>query len=498
MKVFLINPCSVHVAESERYRRFVQPMLPLGIASIAAVLENDGVDVRVVDQHADVSLSDDRLIRLLCEENPQVVGFSCLTLVMNKVKYMVKRLKNVRPDIKVVLGNIHPTVFHSDLVGEDHADVVVLGEGEYTFRDLIRAFEKGHDLKGVKGISFKDPDGKIVTTQPRPLIEDLDELPFPAWHLFNLEHYSKGCPLAAIDELAVPVVGSRGCPFKCVFCSQDKFYPKPRYRKTSKIVDEIEYLRNRFGIKSFGFNDANFPFSIKQGLDFCDEFMKRGLHKKMRWITESRVDLVNEELLMKMKQAGAHLIMYGFEVGNQDVLTGIGKRTTLEQARIAMKATKKAGILSLGLFMLGVPGDTRKTCEETIAFAKELDCDFAKFNIAVPLPGSKFFEMYKDQIDPNDSNKFTSWSDWSDCDDGIVFAPEGMTSSELIGLQRKAMFTYYFRPKIIWRHLVHRTISIKNLFFGANMLCSNYFWKVSDWATGRNRIIQAEKEKTGL
>ncbi|MDO8489571.1 MAG: radical SAM protein, partial [Candidatus Omnitrophota bacterium] len=190
----------------------------------------------------------------------------------------------------------------------------------------------------------------------------------------------------------------------------------------------------------------------------------------------TRVDLVNLELLKKMKEAGAFLVMYGFEVGNQAILDKLKKGTTLQQARVAMEYTKKAGLMSLGLFMLGMPGETKQTCEQTIRFAKELDCDFVKFNAVIPYPGSELFELYMDKRRTvGELDKFNSWYDWFSDSGDLLYAPEGMVSEELKDIQRKAMFSYYMRPKIILRNLFKRRISLKFLFYGACVLIPGGF-----------------------
>jgi radical SAM superfamily enzyme YgiQ (UPF0313 family) len=167
--------------------------------------------------------------------------------------------------------------------------------------------------------------------------------------------------------------------------------------------------------------------------------------------------------------------MYGFEVGNQKILESLKKKTYLNQAKTAMKLTKRAGINTLGLFMLGMPGETKLTCEETIRFAKELDCDIAKFNLAVPYPGSELFEDYKFKVGgkQEDWEKFIGWNDWSGV--GPLYIPNGMSAQELVHLQRKAMFQFYVRPKIILRHIIKGTISFENLMCGGYILIRKYF-----------------------
>lgn len=475
MKILLINPNSTIAKSDSIYSRFVPPVAPSGIMYIAATLLKEGIEIVVVDQYAN-KISNDELVEKISRESPELVGFSCLTPVMKNVNSIVRQIRSLNKGIKIVFGNIHPTIFTEELLRQNMADIIVRGEGELTMLELALAIRSGEKLQEVKGISFTE-GGKVYNNPDRELVADLDDLPFPAWQLLDLSQY-KTHPMVSLYDITLPIQASRGCPYRCIFCSQDTLYKKPRYRKNSHVMDEIEYIHNNFGVNNFVFIDAYFPFSVEHGLEFCKEFIRRGLHRKITWVTETRVDKVNFELLKEMKKAGLHLVMYGFEVGNQKVLDSLRKRATLEQARQAMKDTKRANIRTLGLFVLGMPGETKETCEDTMKFAKKLDCDIAKFNIAVPLPGSVFFEEYRSKnktgnmVEPE---KFTSWSSWSTYSEELIYVPEGMSSSELINLQRKAMFEFFVRPKLIFRYLVKRIIPVRDLCFGAWMLIKQLF-----------------------
>lgn len=481
MKVMLVNPASSLLTNSRRYSRFVSPLPPSGIAYIAAVLERDGFEVFIEDQVAS-RLDDSALLKRIGYLSPQVIGFSCLTSTMGNVKVLVEKIRQRHKGIKIVLGNIHPTLFTDSVIKEGLADIVVRGEGEYSMLEVVKSIRDNADLRPVEGISFRS-NGTVMHNPDRQPIEELSQLPYPAWHLFNLRHYTNFPIIALYDETIFPIQSSRGCPYRCYFCSQDKIYSLPRYRQVRHIADEIETFNEKFNVRYFGFNDAFFPFSLNHGMDFCDEIIRRKLHKKIRWITETRVDKVSPELLRRMKEAGLRLIMYGFEVGNQVVLDGTNKKTTLKQARIAMQATKRAGIISVGLFMLGLPGETRQTCDDTIRFAKELDPDIAKFNVAVPFPGSKFFEDYRNAIGNNMASyeKFTSWYDYSSFRGSLIYTPDSLTSRELIDLQRKAMFEFYVRPVKIWMHLVKRLFPLKDLLYGFFVLFNRYLTFIFGW-----------------
>jgi anaerobic magnesium-protoporphyrin IX monomethyl ester cyclase len=493
MKVLLINPSSELLDTSPKLRTFLTPIPPLGIASIAAVLEREGIEVKALDQFAN-KMSNQKVLLEIKKYAPDVVGFSCLTPVINNVKNLVKEIRKLN-NCLVVLGNIHPTIFTEELLRDGSADIIVKGEGELTVLDLIKAIRDKKDLHNVSGISFREGDD-IFHNQNRALVQDLDQFPYPAWHLFEFKNYKETPQMLINNQLALPILGSRGCPYRCIFCAQDTIYPKPRYRKIENIVKEIEFMHEHFKAKFFGFFDAYFPFSLESGMEFCNGLMRCGLHKKIKWCTETRVDLVTEELLMMMKKSGVHLIMFGLESGNQDTLNRINKRITLEQARRAIKIAKKVKIYTLGLFMLGLPGETKDSCRDTIRFAKELDCDVVKFNLAVPYPGSKMFtDFYKGRNFVFNPEKFTSWYDWAETREAPVYVPEDMHARELIYLQRKAMLDFYVRPKIIARFLINRRVSLSNIIYGGYILLSKYLSNVLNNLFSKLRLMQVSTYK---
>lgn len=495
MKVLLINPMSDLARQSKLYLHSVTPLPPLGLAYLSAILKADNREVFIEDQYA-TAMSNEDLVKKIRSISPEVIGFSCLTTAMGNTLRLISRIREQKIRAKIILGNIHPTLFPDELLQRGSADIIVRGEGEFTLRETVNALAQGEDVSGITGISYLH-EGLVRHNPDRELVADLDDLPFPDWRAFDLRHYRRYPMLGIYDKLTLPVQGSRGCPFDCLFCSQDKFYKRPRYRDVKRVVSEIEYLVEEFGVQYVGFTDAYFPFSKKTGMEFCDEYIRRNLHRKIKWFTESRVDAVDAELMRRMKEANLYLIMYGFEVGNQKVLDAIGKKTTLSQAREAMAETKKNRIRSLGLFMLGLPEETRASCLETIAFAKELDPDFAKFNIAVPFPGSRFFEESKEGLGLIDSlgSKFTSWHDWSSCGGEVIYSPKAMAKEELLNLQRKGMFDYYMRPKVILKHVFRRSFSLSDLFLGAFVLGRSY---LKTFALFRQRRPEVDDTKQPL
>jgi len=438
MTVFLVNPLSLAGKDNIKYARFVPHFPPTGLAYIAAVLEKNGYRVIIEDQHAS-KISNENLLEHIRREEPQVVGFSCLTPAISNVKILTDQIRGFGKNIKIILGNLHSTLFAHQLLAEGIADIIVRGEGEVSMLEVVRAVDQKEGLGNIQGISFRDSQ-EIYHNPDRELVKDLDSLPYPAWHLFDLRQYINS-PLVGVDKEAIlPILASRGCTYRCTVCSSDKIFGRFRLRAIEKVIDEMEFLSAKFKVDNFSFCDAFFPSSIEYGLRFCDELIRRGLHKRIKWITETRVDKVNLDLLKKMKEAGLKMILYGFEVGAQKILDVLQKNTTLTQAKKAMEYTKKTGVLSIGQFMLGVPGETIKDCKMTIAFAKQLNPEIAFFNIVVPYPGSKFFEDYKNKLGNINyrTERFTSWPNFSACNGELIYTPQGINSRQLINLQKKS------------------------------------------------------------
>ncbi|MFH1508531.1 MAG: radical SAM protein, partial [Candidatus Omnitrophota bacterium] len=366
--------------------------------------------------------------------------------------------------ILTVLGNIHATIFAEDILKKESVDVVVHGEGEFTMLELVRAVIENRDLTQIKGISFKQ-DGCIVNTPPREILIELEQLPYPAWHLLPVKKYGF-LPFLNVRKPGLSILGSRGCPYRCTFCSLPNTGGNYRKRQPQKIADEFEYLIENFPIKQISFVDPIFPFLTEDGLEFCDEIIKRKLNNRIVWTCETRVDKVNRKLLNKMKQAGCRRILFGLESGVQELLDNIDKSYSLEAIKTGISYARSEGIQTAGLFMIGLPGENKEMTQRTIDFAKELDLDFAKFAITVPFPGSQLYE------DLTRSARFKR-QDWENFvtfnpnPEKLVYIPGQMKPEELIDMQQKGHRGFYLRPKIIFRLLFKiRTIGIKDLFAG--------------------------------
>jgi len=467
LRFTLINPLSNLKLVCGRYRRFNTPIPPMALTSLASVLERQGHSVSIIDQFA-LKKSVEELIKEI--DGYDVVGISCLTPSMGFTSDIVKGIRKLPKPPKVLLGNTHPTLFPDQMIKNGLADVVIRGEGEETISEISERLAQDRELNGIQGISWSSPDGPVHEPDRDP-IPDLDAIPRPAWHLLDLLQY-KSSPLLATDEVVLPIQASRGCPYHCIYCAQEHMHKRYRIRDAGKVADEIAQYLDRFGVRHFGFIDSFFPPSIEYGNRFAEELAKRGLNKKVEWCTETRVDKVDRDMLSHLAANGLRTVMFGFEVGDQRILDGLKKNQTLEQSRQAAKAAAKAGLNVVGFFVLGLPGETRRTCEATIRLALEMPVHIAKFNMAIPFPGTEFYEMQTGAKSPGSVpyERYSAWYDLRTGDAEPMYIPDGMTHQELLELQHEAMRRFYLRPSIIWRHLSRQSISWRNMVMGALIL----------------------------
>lgn len=352
---------------------------PLGLAYIASVLINAGYDVSAIDFNVS---SLNLLEKLLEKEPPRILGISTHTeTYLNGLK-IAETAKQVNPGINVVMGGTHPTVMYQEVARERNIDVVARGEGEYTMLELANYFIRNEGgLSEIKGIAYQD-NGAVKVAPERPFIEDPDELPFPARGLFPLSLY--GSPGTAL-------ISRGGCPFNCHYCAVNNIWKgRRRFRKPEKIVEEITYIIRNGQAQWINFADDIFTLDRRRVVELCS--LLKGL--KLRWLCTTRVDLVDEELLSEMYEAGCYSVTYGVESGSQKILDAIGKKITLEQVRRAVKTTIDIGMKVTCFFMFPQPDDTEETIREQIQFMKELKRMRARLvlSFTTPYPGTYYYE----------------------------------------------------------------------------------------------------------
>jgi anaerobic magnesium-protoporphyrin IX monomethyl ester cyclase len=405
--------------------------LPLGIAQLAAVLEKNNQKVDVLDLGLyDIDEWKSHLSKKLDEVKPDIIGISSLTTLYKNACDVARFVKEKSPNIKILFGGVHSTVQPDKILKEDFVDYVIRGEGEYSLLELVR----GDDLDKIKGLSYKK-EGKIFQNPNRELIQDLDSLPFPARHLFDLKKYSW------YPELSL--ISSRGCPFPCYYCFSGTFGKKFRFRSAENIVQEIEQIIKNYGVKRFYFYDDLFTLNKERVIDFCNLIIKKNIN--IKWRCCSRIDTIDKERLDYMKKAGCEKIHYGIESGDPELIKKI-KGITLQQAKNAIKLTRKAGIESRCYFMIGHPWDTKKTIKNTISFSKKIDADLVQFAITTPFPSTELWDIAKDMGVVND--KIVGSEDFSLRGNKPIMRTETLSSEQLLKLYKKAE-RGYFRHKIL-------------------------------------------------
>ena len=455
MKVMLLVPPTDLKGSYGKLKKFSNPQPAIGMAYIAAVLRNDGIDVKIIDAYVnEYALSE--ILSVLGEFEPDVVGISVLTPSADVVCELARAIRAVNSSVKIVMGNMHASLFAEELLLGGYADIIVHREGEVTVLELVHILEKCGSLHGVAGISFKEGD-EVIHNPLRPHIEDLDSLPYPAWDLMPLDKYNTD-PRTVIKTGCVEqqILASRGCPNQCTFCSsrtEKSLGSKYRMRSPSKVVDEMLYMHDRYGSKVFSFMDLAFPLVKQHAIELCKEIIGRRGKREILWSTECRVKPLDKETLEYMKESGCCRVNFGIESGSIDILKSLKKNFTVDDVRVATRMAKEVGLEVDGMFMIGLPGETESAIRQTISLAISIDVRYAIFNIFVPYPGCELW----DTLNAQKKISYKQWSDFTSYPTyggGVpVYVPDGLSHKRLMELQSMAMRKFYLRPKFILSEL---------------------------------------------
>jgi len=377
-KVLLFNPPSALRVYSKSKIRAVVPKLPsLSLAMVAGSLLEEGTDVRI----ADLMLNDYRQAKVMTRQEiirfkPDIIGVTATTPLFYEAGQISDEAKSISKDIVTILGGSHASSLPVDCLKESSFDIVVAGEGEKVIKDIVN----GSDVKGVKG------DEKSHDTP-------LDDLPMPALNLFDAKDYVCSRVIARNNPVG-PIEMSRGCVFNCSFCNKTVHGRGFRIKSPARIIKELVILK-KLGYKEFHVLDDQFTTDINKAKEVCAEIIRKDINMSWNLRTGVRVDRIDREFLDLAKRAGCYQAGIGFESGSQACLDAVGKGIKLEQAIRAVEMIKKAGIEIAGFFMLGLPGETVESMEETIRFATRLDPDYAKATILVPFPGTRIYDEFE-------------------------------------------------------------------------------------------------------
>lgn len=460
MKILLVN---TPINRQDTLGRFSSiyddmKMVPTGIAGLAAFVRDQGHEVRILDQYAEC-LDMPAVFTLIEGFRPDLIGFSATTPNYYAAIDFVRHVRARFPEIPTVMGGYHPSICPDETLGNASVDFVIRDEGEATLAHLCAALTaRTKDLSGVAGLSYKTPEGG-VRHNPRAAIVDVNALPMPAYDLLPMHRYSS----PSYTKFATPVyqmIASRGCPFHCTYCINAGMNVSAHYRKRDVrlVVDEMELLADRYGARQVQFWDPIFPLGEKHAFEFCEEVLRRNLHKRLVWNSTTRAELVTDPMLRIMAKAGCRGIGFGLESGVPGLLRSVQKKFDLEKARQACTLGRKNGLVVLASFILGFPGETPEMTQQTIDYAKSLDIHYAQFSIMVPYPGTPLYAQLMAQglIAKDRSSDYASFNQSVGLTDiEPVFVPQGRSAQELKAAQRRAYVEFYFRPVMVWRHLPH-------------------------------------------
>lgn len=439
MKVLLVEPPK---KTWELMGECVSP--PLGLAQLAAVLEEEGIGVEIVDCNAE-EIGWSELEGVISQRHPNVIGATALTPFFYQALRAMEIAKRLDTGIITLLGGPHVTFTPEEtLLEHPEIDFVVRGEGERTLVELLRCLEKGQDPYQVKGIALRQDD-RIVLTPPQPPV-DVNSLPLPAYHLLSMGSY-----YFTIFGKFATLLSSRGCPHKCTFCSEWRFWGAGwRPREPKRVVDEMELLNKEHGRECFWFGDDCFNVSAEHIRGVCDEIIARGLD--LSWYYQGRADFLikYKELLPLMRRAGNLMVQIGVESSTNRELAEFNKHLTRSQVEEAVKLLKKHDIVAQGLLLVGTRQDSADSIAHKLRYMKWLDPDFPIFTMFTPFPGSDIYEEAK-------ANGWLETLDYSRYDMSHAIMPtEHLTRNQLASLYNWCFISYYTDPIKLARGLLSR------------------------------------------
>jgi len=428
---------------------------PLGILYLSAVLEEDGLRVSIIDPAVtEMSLED--VLNRIADERPSIVGLSSLTPGLRTCVQLAEGIRKRFGDcLTLCIGGSHisadPDFFHRFPL----FDIAVTGEGEIAFRDIVRRLMKKEPVKGL----FKG--------EP---VQNLDEIPFPARHLVDIEKYT------CYTNREVPLITSRGCPFNCIFCSRPAVSNKYRIRSAKNLIDEMALFCDE-GWKRYYFLDDILTLNKNHVTDFCNEIIARGL--QVKWGSNTRADCVDEELIDKMAQSGCNVLQFGVESGNPRIRNEvIGKGVSDEKIAAAIRMTNSRKIISGMFLMMGFPSEGPREIEDTVRFSKKTKPSIIGIHLTKPMPGAEIFRRAVEEgiIEGDIIDQYAR----GDLGEGFVekwpvYVPVNMTREDLEKAKRKAILSFYLRPTWILKNMKRYLLDYRILVFDLKKAVSIIF-----------------------
>jgi len=443
LNVLLIDPFAQTYG---KFNRNIGKVLPLGLGYIAGVSVKRGDNVQFLDLAVN-PMQDDEIEKYIKKFKPDIIGFTATILTIKHAYRIATICKKAVPCI-TILGGSHASLYPDKTLKENSdIDILVLGEGEKTWDELLSTIQDKKDLAKVDGIMFRKRNN-FVRTKPREYIKNLDEVPKIPYQLFPVEKYIPQAMYYHQNRLpAFTIITSRGCPFQCTFCPKPVFGNKYRTQSAERVFEDIKELVDNYGAKEIIFYDDTFNLHRDRMIKICDLIIENKLD--ITWNAMTRVDLIDYELLKRMKESGCWQLVFGIESAHQELLDRIKKGITLDQIRESISWCRELGITTRGSFMLGMPGETLEMGKKTVDFAIELDLDYANFCVTVPHYNTELYATCKEFGEVRDD------ADWDDFnllnEDNPIFVNKDISQESLAQLFKSAWRRFYLRPGYIWK-----------------------------------------------
>jgi anaerobic magnesium-protoporphyrin IX monomethyl ester cyclase len=412
---------------------------PIGLMYVASALEKAGFEVEMLDNYL-MKKPVEEVKAFIAQKQPSIVGITCGSATYPRCVETAKAIKEVKPNCKIVVGGWHASYMPDSLLAHSEIDYVVMGEGERAISQLAKVITSGNEslATAIPGVACRRSGVNIKN--PPQYIENMDEIPYPARHLLPLELYDRTIEYLDVKPADVMSI-SRGCVFNCGFCETRKLWGNIcRGFSSKRVIGEIEDLKSRYGTRGIYFINDNFTLRKEVTTEICNQMIEKKLD--LQWVCDTRVDLVNNDLLALMAKAGCHTIWFGVESASPRILKRIGRNTTPEQVKEAFKLCKKNGIKTACSFMLGLPDETLADMEDSLNFAKKLDADWCQFNTFIAYPDSK---LYNELLE---SGKYTKLDDFL-----LAVKSDEYTYEELQDVQRRFFKEFHMTPRQILKRV---------------------------------------------
>ncbi|MBF0538138.1 MAG: radical SAM protein [Nitrospirae bacterium] len=418
---------------------------PIGLALLSALLERQGHSSQIIDAMA-LNLDVSGVLSAMDIQGDSVVGITATTPDIDMATDIARAVRNRYPRLRILMGGVHPTIYHYELVESGICDLVIRGEAEVA----IVALANEEPFEGIANLTWRTPDAEVVENAQSSDFVDLNDLPMPNYARLPMGMYHSALG-SARRAPSIGMITSRGCPGKCTFCFSSMFGSRVRVTAAGGVFDHIMHLKGVYGIREISFYDDTFTANRKRVEQLCNLLISEKVD--ISWSCFARVDTVNPDILKLMRAAGCHQVMYGFESADDDILRSINKKVTSDRYRDVIKWTRDAAIDIRGAFMLGLPGEGTGGMTKTIEFSKAIDIQFAIFNITTPFPGTALFKWAMD----NGYIRHTRWSHY-DMAHAILALP-AVSATEVEAAYKKAYREFYLRPRYVLNRL--RSISTR-------------------------------------